>query len=68
MCMHIAEKLGVEGAKKHGLTDRMEFRKKSNEGDERLDLFLIKIWSILPAPFYNPWKMFFLDKGACMFN
>ena len=27
--MHIAEKLGVEGAKKHGLTDRMEFRKKS---------------------------------------
>ena len=30
MCMHIAEKLGVEGAKKHGLTDRMEFRKKSN--------------------------------------
>ena len=31
MCMHIAEKLGVEGAKKHGLTDRMEFRKKSND-------------------------------------
>ena len=29
--MHIAEKLGAEGAKKHSLTDRMEFRKKSNQ-------------------------------------
>ena len=46
MCMHIAEKLGVEGAKKHGLTDRMEFRKKSinprlrnlTAGGEALDL------------------------------
>ena len=30
MCVHIAKKLGAEGAKKHSLTDRMEFRKKSS--------------------------------------
>ena len=28
MCVHIAKKLGAEGAKKHSLTDRMEFSKE----------------------------------------
>ena len=34
MCMHIAKKLGAEGAKKHSLTDQMEFRKKSIRSKE----------------------------------
>ena len=46
MCMHIAEKLGVEGAKKHGLTDRMEFRKKSIERVPYVREWKFQAWEI----------------------